>query len=100
VPLVDDVLLAVVDALLPLDAAVATSLPERMIVETVTETTTVETEATDPVVQMIGKHCVQALSSLPTDAFAPGTVTSRMSETVIARKFERTAPTAKIGKVI
>ena len=100
VPLVDDVLLAVADALLPLDAAVVTSLPERMIVETVTETTTVETEATDPVVQTTGKHCVQALSSLPTDAFVPGTVTSRMSEIVIGRKFERTAPTAKTGKVI
>jgi len=78
---VDDVLLAVADALHLLDVAVVTFLPERMIVETVTETTTVETEVTDPAVQMTE------------------TVTSRMSEIVIVRKLERTAPTAKIGKL-
>jgi hypothetical protein len=75
------VLHAVVDALHLLDVAVVISLPERTIAETVTETTIVETEATDPVVQMTG------------------TEISRMSETVIARKFERTAPMAKTGKL-
>jgi len=100
VPLADAVLLAVADALHLLDVAVVTSHPERMIVETVTEITIVETEVTDPVVQMIGKNCALDLSPSPTHVCAIGTVISRMSETVIVRKFERTAPTAKIGKVI
>jgi hypothetical protein len=74
----DVVLLAVVAPHL-LDVAVVTSLLARTIVETETETTNVET-ATDLAVQMTG------------------TVIWRMTVTVIARKFERTAPTAKTGK--
>jgi hypothetical protein len=52
----DAVLLAAVVALHLPDVAVATSLLARTTVETVTETTTVETEATDPAVQMTGKN--------------------------------------------
>jgi hypothetical protein len=94
------VLHAVVDALHLLDVAVVISLPERTIAETVTETTIVETEATDPVVQMTGKDLALDRFASTTYVSAPGTEISRMSETVIARKFERTAPMAKTGKVI
>jgi hypothetical protein len=94
------VLHAVVDALHLLDVAVVISLPERTIAETVTETTIVETEATDPVVQMTGKDLALDRLASTTYVSAPGTEILRMSETVIARKFERTAPMAKTGKVI
>jgi hypothetical protein len=76
-----DVVLLAVAALHLLDVAEVTSLLARMTAGTVTETTIVETEATAPAVLMTG------------------TVISRTSETVIVRKFERTAPTAKIGKL-
>jgi len=100
VPLADAVLLAVADALHLLDVVVVTSHPEKMIAETVTETTIVETEATDPVVRMTGKDLALDRFASTTYVSAPGTEISRMSETVIARKFERTAPMAKTGKVI
>lgn len=50
------VLLAVLVALHLLDVAVVTSLLARMTAEIETETTIVETEATDPAAQMIGKN--------------------------------------------
>lgn len=51
----DAVLPAVVAAPHPLDEAVATSLLARTTAETETATTIVETDPTDPAVQMIGK---------------------------------------------
>jgi hypothetical protein len=51
----DAVLPAVVAAPHPLDEAVATSLLARTTAETETVTTIVETDPTDPAVQMIGK---------------------------------------------